>query len=105
MKELSYTSVSPSTQLLDFRTPVALVLGPGTGGEPFDDVSQTTVSALASTSSSHQSMGVDLLEQFFPDDPSFLFLIFEEMHSTAQELHLNKDTEKHVLHPLRQNHL
>jgi hypothetical protein len=39
-------------------------------------------------------MGIDLFEQFFPDDRSYLFLIFEEMHSTTQELNLNQDTEK-----------
>jgi hypothetical protein len=50
-------------------------------------------------------MGIDLFEQFFPDDRSYLFLIFEEMHSTTQELNLNRDTEKRVLHPLRRNHL
>jgi hypothetical protein len=97
-------SVSPSTQPLDSRMPVPLVLGQVPGGVTFDDVSQTTVSALAS-SSSHRSMGVDLLEHFFPDDPSFLFLIFEEIHPKAADINLNKNTEKHVLHPERRNHL
>ena len=98
-------SVSPSTQPHDSRMPVPLVFGQGPGGaDTYDDVSQTTVSALASNSS-RRSMGVDLLEHFFPDDPSFLFLIFEEIHSKVADIQLNKDTEKHVLHPERRNHL
>jgi hypothetical protein len=99
-------SVSPSTQPLDSMMPVPLVLSKGSGSDTFDDVSQTTVSALAS-SSSRQSMGVDLLEYFFPSDPSFgvLFLIFEEIHPKAADINLNKNTEKHVLHPEHQNHL
>jgi hypothetical protein len=96
--------VSPSTQ-----PPNEFSISQGNvfaaGNETLDEVSQTIVSALASSSSSRQSMGIDLLEQFFSDDPSYLFLIFEEMHSTTQELHLNQDTEKQVLHPLHRNHL
>jgi hypothetical protein len=92
-------AVSPSTQPIDSRMPVPLVPGQCPGGEPFDDISQTAVSALAS-SSSHWTMGVDLLEHFFPEDPSFLFLVFEEMKCTEPEVHINKNTKKHVLHPL-----
>lgn len=65
-------SVSPSTQPLESSIQVPLVLDPI--GDTFDDVSQTTVSAIASTkasSSSHWTMGVDLMQHFFLDDPSF----------------------------------
>jgi hypothetical protein len=38
------------------------------------------------------------LRRFFGDDPSFMFLIFEELDTTTLHLQIQQDTEKHVLH-------
>jgi hypothetical protein len=77
-------SVSPSSQPLESSIQVPLVLDP--------------IGDDKASSSSRRTMGVDLMQHFFPDDPSFLFLIFEELHSTAVDVHLNNDAKKNVLH-------
>jgi hypothetical protein len=38
------------------------------------------------------------LQRFFGDDPSFMFLIFQELNTTTLELPIRQDTEKHIPH-------
>jgi hypothetical protein len=71
-------------------------------------ISGLTASQADSSSSMKQQAlrsGDYYLRLFFGDDPSFMFLIFEELNSTTLELTIRKDTEKHVLHKDRRQHL
>jgi hypothetical protein len=58
---------------------------------------KTIVSGL-STSALSLQRGDYYLRHFFGDNPSFMFLTFEELDTTALHLPIQQDTEKHVLH-------
>jgi hypothetical protein len=49
--------------------------------------------------------GEVLLQHLFPDDPSFLYLIFEELNGTTAELGLSQESEKWALHHERRTHM
>jgi hypothetical protein len=49
--------------------------------------------------------GEVLLQHLFPDDPSFLYLIFEELNGTTAELGLSQESEKCALHHERCMHM
>jgi hypothetical protein len=78
---------------------------------PFDldDISSCTTLVSGLTSSLTESSikprsllrtkGDDLLRLLFKNDPSFMFIIFEELHTTTTDLGIRHDTEKQVLHP------
>jgi hypothetical protein len=71
-------------------------------------ISGLTASQADSSSSMKQQAlqsGDYYLRLFFGHDPSFMFLIFEELDTTTLELTIRKDTEKHVLHKDCRQHL
>jgi hypothetical protein len=71
-------------------------------------ISGLTVSQADSSSSMKQQAlrrGDYYLRRFFGDDPSFIFLVFEELDMTTLQLPICQDTEKHVLHKDRRQHL
>jgi hypothetical protein len=63
-----------------------------------------TVSGL-STSALSLKRGDYYLRHFFEEDPSFMFLIFEELNTTTLHLPIGQDTEKHILHKDCRQHL
>jgi hypothetical protein len=65
---------------------------------------KTIVSGLSSSALSLQR-GDCYLQHFFGDDPSFMFLIFEELDTTTLHLQIRQDTENHVLHKDRREYL
>jgi hypothetical protein len=84
----------------------------------FDDISSCTTHASGLTMSQTERLsttpkqskllrkkGKDLLDLFFPEERSCLFLIFEELHLTDDKNVLRKENENQVLHPERRKHL
>jgi hypothetical protein len=74
-------------------------------GDNYDRVNSMDDNLLSQATLSLQR-GDYYLRRFFGDDPSFMFLIFEELDTTTLHLTIQQDTEtKHVLHKDRQQHL
>jgi hypothetical protein len=81
----------------------------------FDDISSCTTGLTMSQTDSFSTTpkpskllrqkGKDLLQFFFPDERSFLFLIFEEIDNTEIKTVLRKDSDNQVLHPESLQHL
>jgi hypothetical protein len=71
----------------------------------FRTISTGSTLSMSQSQPSPRISGNDLLNHFFPEDSSFMFVIFEELTTSTLDLGILQATENQVLHPDRRNHL